>query len=126
MGTRKWEDIKNDLIGPPGSEARIAFEKESERWKKKQDRLDKIFGWMKAIPPYFPADIAADGYNNAYWKGLGPLMFLFWRTLVDEGFYGTLDMLAFHYFNDDYVLTLKDIRKNRQEARKFRTLKKEK
>lgn len=123
---RKWSTIVDEKVGLPGTPERIAFDLETKRWRDKEKRLDRLFGWMKMIPPYFPKDVDEDGWDHNRWKGLGPLMYLFWRTLADEGFYGTLDMLAFHYFNDKYVLTLSDIRKNRQEARLWRNFKENK
>ena len=116
----RWSDMKDRLLGMPGTPERIAADKEMAAYMKKEDRLDKIFGWMLSIPPYFPKDLDDQGYDFNRWKGLGPLMYLFWRTLADEGFYGMLDMLSFHYFNDKYVMKFSDIRKNRKEARNWR------
>lgn len=117
---KTWEQVKDEMVGPTGSPARKKWESETAKWARHQTRLDKIFSWMKYIPPRMPSDKDEQGYDHNYWKGVGPLMFLFWRTLADEGFYGTLDMLAFHYFNDKYVLTFKDIRRIRKEARLWR------
>jgi hypothetical protein len=117
---RLFQDIVDEKF-PVGTPKRKEFDKEFERYSREQNRLDRIFGWMKYIPPRLPKNIDEHGYDYNHWKGLGPLMFLVWRTWVDEGFYGMLDMLTFHYFDDKYVLTFKDIRKMRKELRTLRT-----
>lgn len=117
-----WEGILTQMYGPRGSTSRAEFDKTLARIKKRDERLDRMFGWMKRVPPRFPPDIDEDGWNHNYWKGLGPLMFLFWHTLADEkSFYGVLDMLSFHYFQDAYVMSFKDIRMLRAKYHKLRT-----
>ena len=112
--SKNWSDMLDERFGPVGSPERIAFDAECARMRERDARLDRIFGWMKRIPPRLPARLDEDGWDWNRWNGLGPLMFLFWRTLADERFSGTLDMLSFHYFDDKYVLSFRDIRKMRR------------
>jgi len=113
MGAMK--EYLDERIGPPGSKERIEFDESVERIKRKDRALDRIFGWMKRIPPHLPADRDEDGWDYHYWYGLGPLMYLFWHSLADErSFHGTLDMLAFHYFDDKWVPTITEVRKRKR------------
>jgi len=123
MKHKTWDSFI-DKHYPPGSDKRKDLDEYLRKARIKDERLDHIFGWMKRIPPRLPPDLDEWGWDHAYWKGLGPLMYLFWRTLADEGFYGALDMMSFHYFQDRYILKFSDIRKNRSEARAYRALKK--
>lgn len=102
-----------DAEFPPGTVRRIQFDKMVERHRRKDNLIDRAFGWMRHIPPHLGHKVDDFGYDERYWYGLGPLMYMFWATLVDEGFYGTLDMLAFHYFDDKYVPTIADIRQRK-------------
>jgi hypothetical protein len=106
---------------PPGTPQREELNKQMQRLEQRQARLDQVFGWMNYVPPRLPSKIEEYGYDSNRWKGLGPLMYLVWSTWFEEGFHGMLDMLAFHYFDDKYVLTFKDIRKMRKELRTLRT-----
>jgi hypothetical protein len=113
--TRSWRDILDTSIGPPGSKERIKFDKECERLACKDRWLDRIFGWMKRVPLRQRLKVNENGWPENYWYGLGPLMYLFWRTLADErSMWGTLDMLAFHYFDDKWVPTLTEVRKRKR------------
>jgi hypothetical protein len=44
----------------------------------------------------------------------------FWSTLLDEGWYGSLDAMSFCYFGDKYVVPLRDaLRGKRHSSKRF-------
>lgn len=110
MPTVPFSDII-DRHYPPGTPARRAHDATMRRMRRKDRLLGRLLNWMYALPPRWPVTEPDDAMT--IYHGLGPLMQAFWWAYIDEGFYGSLDMLSFHYFDDAYVPTLRQWRQRK-------------
>jgi hypothetical protein len=108
-----WDELKDRLLGTPGTPERAESDRRVEAIGRRSRRLDLLFGWMNSIPPRYLYDEEFD-LRRSY---LGFPAMVFWRGLVESGtFYSALDALSFHFFNDEYVPKISDIGKGRRSA----------
>lgn len=129
-----FEDIL-DRKYPVGSAARRALDERYRRESRILDISDGVYRVLARIPPRWPT--AQDEiFGPTNWRGVGPVVAQFWSDVLDGLLhrfeyrrdadrmtygniaYGALDGLAWRFFDDAYVPTLRDARRRRARSKR--------
>jgi len=92
----------DEIIGPLGSPERDEFERHSAHCRRRMAVIHRLAAPLLIA---FGRPSWEDAYGNTH--SLGHLAYCWWHDLLDSSsVYAALDGLAFHYFDDAYVLPL--------------------
>ena len=77
-----WSEVKDRILGEPGTEKRRAFDREYARFSRRMSRGRLLTDWMNRVP------------------GIGKLAASFWFLVLTEDDHNPLGGLEFSFLND--------------------------
>ena len=97
------DELRDRWFGPVGSPGRAEFERASEAYRRRADMAQRLSAPLIIA---FGRPVWHDRHGNTH--SVGRIAYGWWHDLLEDGsVYGALDGLAFHYFDDAYVMPLR-------------------
>ena len=102
-GRVTMDELRDRWFGPVGSPERAEVDRLTEAYRRRSDMAQRLSAPLLIA---FGRPVWYDGRGNAH--SVGHVAYCWWHDLLMDGsVYGALDGLAFHYFDDAYVMPLR-------------------